>query len=124
MDACRRKCLEMFASAMLVIAIAVVPAFAQTSVQVGGQSNPYLAGMPNGSTCCASEAGADSAPAQSPVQVPITLVPGAELTFSASGAVGNDATNPGGVNDPDGGDFFFTQATPQVQGTPSNNGLS
>jgi hypothetical protein len=124
MDALRRTCLAMFASAMLTIALAVIPAFAQTSVQVGGQSNPYLAGMPNGSTCCASEAGVDSAPAQSPVQVPITLVPGAALTFSASGSVGNDATNPGGVNDPDGGDFFFTQATPQVQGTPSNNGLS
>jgi hypothetical protein len=108
---------------MLMIALAVA-ADAQTSVQVSGQANPYLAGMPNGSTCCASEAGEDTAPAQSPVQVPITLVPGTALTFSASGAVGNDATNPGGVNDPDGGDFFFTQATPQVQGTPSSNGLS
>jgi hypothetical protein len=124
MDVLRRTLLEVIAGALSLVALGVVPALAQTSVQVGGQANPYLAGMPNGSTCCASEAGVDTAPAQSPVQVPITVVPGAALTFNASGAVGNDVTNPGGINDPDGGDFFFTQATPNVQGTPSSNGLS
>src|SRR5215470_10039393 len=51
---------------------------AQVSVQVPGTSNPWLAGMPEGTT---AQAG-DSAPAQSPVLVPLRLAAGQWLEFS------------------------------------------
>ena len=122
MDALRRTCLAIFASAILMITLAVVPAVAQTSVQVPGSANPYLAGMPNGSACCASEQGADTAPQQSPVQVDIQLVPGAILTFSASGGV-NHLGNPPTLS-PDGG-AFIPQADGRPQaGTPAANNIA
>lgn len=53
---------------------------------VVGTSDPWLAGMPDGSTA----SGVDSAPAQSPVLVVgLPLLPGSALTFTASGAVRN-----------------------------------
>jgi hypothetical protein len=84
-------------------------AVAQVNVTVPGTSNPYLAGMPNGSTCCSG----DTAPAQSPVQVGITLTPGSTLTFSATGGV--DFAGGAPASGPDGG-FIFT--------TASSNGIS
>ncbi len=68
---------------------------------VPGASDPYLAGMPAGST--ASEG--DVAPAESPVQVVgLPIIPGSQLTFSASGSVnfGQGAGPPQGLLD------FFT----------------
>jgi hypothetical protein len=54
------------------------------AVSVPGTSNPWLAGMPNGSTALQG----DNAPAHSPVLVNgLTLTPGAKLKFSASGTV-------------------------------------
>jgi hypothetical protein len=54
------------------------------SVTVPGSSNPFLAGMPEGST----DHGWDSVPAQSPVLVSgISITPGARYSFSATGAV-------------------------------------
>ena len=53
-------------------------------VRVSGMSNPYLAGMPDGSTA----SGGDTAPAQSPAQVlgfPVT--PRSVIRFTASGTV-------------------------------------
>jgi hypothetical protein len=56
------------------------------SVLVSGQSDPWLAGMPNGSPASACAAIADEAPAQSPVLVlGLQLRPGNRLTFVASG---------------------------------------
>jgi hypothetical protein len=99
-----------WASAILAASVGT-PVLAQVVVpSVPGTANPYLSGMPNGSTCC----GGDSAPAQSPVQVPgLTLAPGSTLTFSVTGSV-NFVPGPSG-NPPDGG----VLAT-----TPANNGIS
>jgi hypothetical protein len=67
--------------------MAALLAFGMTSsawaspITVAGTSNPWLAGMPDGSP--ASDF--DSAPAQSPAQVLVFFVPGDALRFSASG---------------------------------------
>ena len=71
------------------------------SVTVAGTSNPYLAGMPNGST-----AGSDQAPNQSPVRVPGTLA-GGTLTFTnASGGVDRSPGCVGACNPIDGNEFW------------------
>jgi hypothetical protein len=63
----------------------VQAAFAQ--ITVPGTSNPWLAGMPNGSTSI----GGDSAPAESPTLVTgISIVGGTGYSFSASGGVSVD----------------------------------
>jgi hypothetical protein len=64
---------------------------------VPGTSNPYLAGLPNGSTAIAG----DSAPAQSPVQVTgVPITAGSILNFSTTGSV-SFIPSPSG-NSPDG----------------------
>ena len=87
-------------------------ALAQVVVpSVPGTSNPYLSGMPNGSTCCSG----DSAPAHSPVQVTgLTLTPGASLTFSATGGVDFGGGVP--TSGPDGGSSFSTVSTNGISG--------
>ena len=118
----RQPYVETIASALLVLCVAVVPAFGQsTIVSVPGTANPYLAGMPTGSTCCAGETGPDSVPAQSPTQVTgVPLTAGAGLTFNVSGSVSNVAGQPP-VDPPDGSVFFDTAGGP---GTPSSNGIA
>src|SRR5687768_11281294 len=117
----RQQYLETIASAVLVLCVAVVPAFGQsTSVSVPGTANPYLAGMPPGATCCAGETGPDVVPAQSPTQVGLPLTPGTSLTFNVSGSVSFLAGQPP-VDPPDGGGFFDTAGVP---GTPSSNGIA
>lgn len=77
------------------------PAFADsTTVTVSGQSNPFLAGQPDGTSCCSG----DVAPAQSPVLAPIVLVSGSTLTFSATGSVDN--TGGAGPGTADGSGAF------------------
>lgn len=76
-----------------------VAAFADTSVP--GTSDPWLAGMPDGSPASSG----DVAPDQSPVLVSgLTLTPGAALTFGVTGSV-NNSPGPSGLG-PDGGGFF------------------
>jgi hypothetical protein len=58
--------------------------------------------MPDGSTCCL----VDSAPAQSPVLVPLVLVPGTVLTFSATGVTQHGPPQP--LVDADGRPGLFT----------------
>jgi hypothetical protein len=82
-----------------------------TSFTVPGTANPWLAGMPNGSTAC----GGDSAPAQAPVLAQ-PIIPGTVLAFSVSGS-----TDHGGVPfglSPDGGPL---QAHAAENGITSNN---
>lgn len=56
---------------------------------VPGTSNPWLAGMPDGSTASRQ----DSAPDESPVEIlGLALVPGSELSFSPMGSVGHTPT--------------------------------
>ena len=101
--------LRALATFSLVLA---TPAHAE-SVVVGvpATANPYLAGMPSGSTCCAG----DAAPAQSPVQVTgLTLTPGSTITFSATGGVN---FQPGPITSgPDGGSFFSTASSNGISG--------
>ena len=74
-------------------------------VVVPGTSDPWLAGMPPGSTASSG----DTAPGQSPVLVlGLDLDGGDILTFSATGGVSNTpscVTPPTGCNLPDGGGF-------------------
>src|SRR5262249_43816613 len=77
-------------------------------VTVPGSSDPYLAGMPDGSTCC----GGDSAPAQSPVLVG-SVTAGSVLTFSVTGSV-NFVPNPP-TDPPDGSGLVST---------PANDGIA
>ena len=95
----------------LLVALVGAPALAQVTVNVPATSDPYLAGMPNGSTCCSG----DSAPAQSPVPVTgIAVTPGTILTFSASGAIHFE---PGPLSPtPDGSFTFTTVATNGISG--------
>lgn len=67
------------------------------SFTVPGTSNPFLSGMPNGSTCCSG----DSAPAESPVLVTgITLTTGTALTFTnVTGSVSYTGDTPTGTPD-------------------------
>jgi hypothetical protein len=92
-------------AAMLAVAIASpTPAsFATTmTITVPGHSNPWLAGMPDGSV---GGNGYDHAPAQSPVQVPVAVTGGEAFTFSATGNVAH-----GGVDVTGTGPEGFTNA--------------
>lgn len=83
-------------AAIMVQTVASSPACAGT-ITVPGTSDPWLAGMPDGSTA----SGNDSAPGQSPVEVKgLTLVPGSFLTFSARGIVDHLPSDSG--NGPEG----------------------
>jgi len=82
-------------STLLSLMLAAVASAA--SINVPGTSDPWLAGMPSGSTASVD----DSAPAESPVLVSLTLVPGSMLIFSATGGVSNTPTC--GCFPPDGG---------------------
>jgi hypothetical protein len=104
----------LFYGIALMAVLGILPAAvgaASVSVTVPGTCDPWLAGMPDGSTASLE----DSAPAQSAVQVPIGLIPGTPLTFSASGVVNNFPAT--GGNSPDGG--LFTG-----HATGAENGIS
>jgi hypothetical protein len=76
------------------------PTSCSTTVTVPGTANPYLAGMPAGST----DGGWDSVPANSPVLVAgIQVAPGSQYTFSATGAV---HLGDGNLTGPDGLDWY------------------
>lgn len=71
---------------------------------VNGDMNPFLAGMPNGSTGLS-----DSAPAQSPLEVTgFALDAGDVLSFSVTGSVSHIGGTPS--LPPDGGGLFSTQS--------------
>lgn len=90
--------LALFAIAMVFQVAAPPAALGQITVPVvvPGWSDPYLAGMPPGSTSCG-----DTAPAQSPPEVADPcLIAGDPLTFQATGGVARDPYYP--LNPPDG----------------------
>lgn len=118
----RRKVLEALATATSLLCIAAVPALAQSvTVTVRGQANPYLAGMPDGSTCCADEGGVDTAGPQLQSPVLVTgITPGLIMTFATTGSVSNQAGQP--PTDPPDGSIFFDLGG--VPGTPSSNGIA
>ena len=94
----------------IVVLLGPVTARAGGPSVVPGTSNPYLAGMPNGSSCCAG----DTAPAQSPVFAAFIATPGISLTFTVTGSV----DNAGGVPTlpPDGGSVFTTSSSNGISG--------
>jgi PEP-CTERM motif len=68
---------------LLAAALALgLTANARAGTIVPGTADPWLAGMPNGSTASFG----DTAPAQSPAQVFLALSPGNMLTFTSSGS--------------------------------------
>jgi hypothetical protein len=87
-------------SLLSLLSVSLSPAYAQTvnGVIVPGDANPYLSGMPNGSTAV----GSDSAPDQSPIQVTgLNLSAGGFLTFAVTGSV-SFVGNASPTNPPDG----------------------
>ena len=77
--------------AVFLIAVgATVAHAAVVTFPVAGSASPWLAGMPNGSTCCSG----DAAPGQSPTLVSLSLLPGTILTFSAIGTTQHGPTLP------------------------------
>ncbi len=97
---CRR--ITLAASLLACLALSAPGARADLiPVFVPGTSDPWLAGMPAGSTAGLD----DKAPAQSPVLVPgLKLTPGEALTFQALGKAGN-GNRPDQLDGPNGGPF-------------------
>lgn len=109
-----------FVSSFALVILLTMPAYSDSvssiSVLVPGTSDPYLAGMPDGSTASADPYGVqppDVAPNQSPV--PISVVPGTLLTWSATGAVSYysppDPSDISGPNGLAGADNIMSHAT-------------
>jgi hypothetical protein len=95
---------------LVLMTTALSPAANAVTLVVPGTSNPYLAGMPNGST-----ASGDVAPGQSPVLVTgLPIVAGSNVSFSATGAVSNVGGVPAGT--PDGSSPFSRLAENGISG--------
>lgn len=94
-------------SIIVALVICFAPAWS-FAVLVPGTSDPWLAGMPDGSSASLG----DSAPAQSPVLVPaLDLSAAGYLSFRTTGAVSNGSCcAPQG---PDGGEFISHDTGPE-----------
>jgi uncharacterized repeat protein (TIGR01451 family) len=80
--------------------VALLASTSSVDVVVPGSANPFLAGMPDGSS-----AYGDTAPNQSPVSVTgVALHPGDVLTFDAVGSTNYGGSTP--IDPPDGSTFF------------------
>ena len=71
------------------------------TVNVPATSNPYLAGLPNGTTARVG----DSAPQQSPVLVQRTLSHAVAVTFTAVGAIQHTPECPPDCHGPNGAEL-------------------
>lgn len=95
-------------------------------VVVSGEANPWLSGMPTGSTAskCIDTA-PDTAPAQAPVQVAtIRVYQGQSLTFSAAGAVSHDSSSAVPLSPPDGKTSVILNHEPGAQNVAMEAGNS
>jgi hypothetical protein len=90
--------------------IAAEAGSAQVVVTVGGQSNPWLSGMPNGSGASLG----DVAPAQSPVLAQLSLTPGSFIWVTD--VVGVVGYQPGISCSPEGCPFVYCHATGEQNG--------
>ena len=108
--------------AAFVTQISIVAAVSAGPVIVPGTADPYLAGMPNGSTASID----DVVPNESPVFVPGVLpAGGSPITFtSVTGSVDNSGGTPS--DPPDGSPGSFLQHLDQVPGSAINaeNGIA
>ena len=100
-------CVALIAAALPAVVAAPANGQITVPVTVPGWSDPWLAGMPDGSTAsCWPPEGCDVAPAQSPqLVVGLCLQVGETLTFQATGGVLNC---PGGPLDPPDGSGTIT----------------
>jgi hypothetical protein len=92
---------------MLAAGALAVPAMAMASstvVTVQAHDNPFLAGAPDGTACCVS----DAAPGQSPAQVSLSLAGGDVLSFAATGVTDGAGS---GLSGPDGSSGGFNMDT-------------
>jgi len=99
----KKKCIAVVVTitAAAIMLLGSATKLQAVTVVVPGTSDPWLAGMPNGSTASFN----DVAPAESPVLViGITLAAGSVLHFSATGSVLNFPGIP--TTGPDGGAAF------------------
>lgn len=89
------------------------------SVDVPGSADPWLAGMPDGTTASSSpiSSGISVAPKQSPVLVSKPLTAGSTLTFAVSGSVNYKSVTP--QNTPDG-DLTIASHTAAAENGISN----
>lgn len=90
-----------FAVRFFLLASLAASATASEAVTVPGYSDPWLAGMPNGSKA----SGSDVAPAQSPVRASQSISAGQKFTFSVSGWTSHTGSKSG--PGPDGGTVRF-----------------
>jgi len=106
-------------------------AYGSIIVSIPATGNPWLAGMPDGSTSGTTyPIPYDSAPANSPAQYPATINGGDVFTFIATGAVshgstlqGAPLTGPAGAQVPDGyGLEIVSRMSPNSNG--SENGIA
>jgi hypothetical protein len=98
-----------FASALVTFALSAAQASAGTMFSVPGTSDPFLAGMPSGSTCCYG----DSAPAESPVYA--GAVTGGE-TITFTNVTGSVSYAGGTPTDPPVGDVSYLIDTASYEG--------
>jgi hypothetical protein len=104
----------------ILLTIVALPAQSAT-FNVPGTSDPWLAGMPNGSSASfnpSSGEPADYAPAQSPILVTgITITPAMMLQWTATGQV----AHPGDIAGPDGAPSSYTHYTGAENGISDIN---
>lgn len=107
-------------SLVAVAAFSIIAVSAKAgSYTVPGTSDPYLAGMPDGSSASLGDGVGDYAPGQSPVLASgLSVAGGDSFTWSAAGTVGYgpDLSQDGG---PDGISDYFT-----THGSGAQNGIS
>jgi len=112
------KLLRLAALAGALVALEASPAIGGTTLSVPGASNPFLAGMPSGTTCC----GGDSAPGQSPVLAG-AVTAGSTLTFtSLSGGVSFSGGVP--TDGPDGNSGSLVSTAVFEGGATVINGIA
>jgi hypothetical protein len=123
----RVRYLSVFAPLFLVAGQAFGSLFPLT---IPGTANPWLAGMPAGSTSGTMSDVFDTAPAESPVEYPLSVTAGECFTFAATGEVSHGSelslaplTGPNGAQVPDGdGLLDVSRNSPNANGT--ENGIS
>jgi hypothetical protein len=103
-------------AAGLLASVGVAQA-ATITVIVPGDSNPNLAGQPDGTSCCDTPPAGDVAPAQSPVLVPGGVTGGEVFRFAATGSTDGAGAGPTG---PDGA-YIFNMADYGLGVAPANN---
>jgi hypothetical protein len=113
------RCSWLIPFGVFALAIAPAPASAVTvEVAVPGQADPWLAGMPDGSTASCYLGICSVAPEQSPTHIPdLCLVAGEFLSFQVTGGTAQDPWYP--LRPPDGnGDW------PTIHHAGADNGMS